>query len=223
MNFLSFIEQLRRDLAESLPGQEAQYRMAPQPRTGGERNDRPGPVTRRSAVLLLFYLDADQIHLPLILRPTYSGVHSGQVGLPGGGYEKIDKDLIATALRETNEEIGVKVEQDQVLGQLTSLYINASDNLVHPVVAWTKTKPRFQIDRREVERLLLIPIHALQNPQNYRQEEWNLRNHTVFVPFFHIQGETIWGATAMILSELLALKSIHNRLNYPFNPLMAIP
>lgn len=211
MNFLHFIQQLRSDLAESLPGQEAQYRMAPQPRTGGERNDQPGPITRRSAVLLLFYPSRNQIHLPLILRPTYSGVHSRQVGLPGGGYEEDDQNLIATALRETNEEIGVLVEQEQVLGQLTSLYIHASDNLVHPVVAWTKTKPQFQIDKWEVARLLQIPVRALQDPQNYRKEKWLLRNHTVLVPFFQIQGQAIWGATAMILSELLALKSMQRK------------
>jgi 8-oxo-dGTP pyrophosphatase MutT (NUDIX family) len=95
-------------------------------------------------VLALLYPHAGQIFLPLILRSTYPGVHSGQIGFPGGGYEATDGDLTATALRETYEEIGVHASQYTVLGQLTPLYVSASNYLVQPIVGWIDYRPDLQ-------------------------------------------------------------------------------
>ncbi|MCB0088859.1 MAG: CoA pyrophosphatase [Caldilineaceae bacterium] len=203
--FQAFIEQLRADLAGKLPGQEAQYRMAPQPRVGGERGELPTANVRRGGVLVLFYPHCQHLYLPLILRPTYDGVHSGQVGFPGGGYEEDDHDLTATALREAYEEVGVRQAQVTVLGQLSPLYVNASNYLVQPTVGWCATRPNFRIDPYEVAMLLETPLAALQDVSNQHSEPWQLRGRTVQVPFFKIQGQIIWGATAMMLSELLAL------------------
>jgi 8-oxo-dGTP pyrophosphatase MutT (NUDIX family) len=204
-HFTRFIEQIANDLQAPLPGRTAQYRMAPQPRSGAGSDD-PFPAdARRGGVLILFYPVHDQPYLPLILRPTYDGVHSGQVGFPGGGQEAGDPDIVTTALREAQEEIGIAVEPIAILGQLTPLYVFASNYLVQPTVAWMAKPPQFRIDPREVAELIEMPLAALLDPVNYRREQWNLRGRTADVPFFHIQNYTIWGATAMMLSELLAL------------------
>ncbi|MEZ4727683.1 MAG: CoA pyrophosphatase [Caldilineaceae bacterium] len=206
--FAHFIEQLAQDLQGPLPGRAAQYRMAPQPRPGAEPYDQFPADARRGGVLVLFYPVADQPYLPLILRPTYEGVHSGQVGFPGGGQEAGDPDIVATALREAQEEIGIDLAPITVLGQLSPLYVFASNYLVQPTVAWMTQPPRFLIDPREVAELIEMPLSALLDPANYRRETWELRGRVADVPFFHIQTYTIWGATAMMLSELLALPAM---------------
>jgi 8-oxo-dGTP pyrophosphatase MutT (NUDIX family) len=201
-----FLRQLRIDLARPLPGPDAQQRMAPRPRTANHYET--GPETRQGGVLILFYPHADQIYFPLILRPTYSGVHSGQVGLPGGGHEEIDTGMADTALRETYEEVGVHPSQITLLGRLTPLYVYASDYLVHPYVGWTNYSPEFRPDPYEVAKLIQAPLAKFLVPDTLQEETWNLRGRDILVPFFDIQDQLIWGATAMILSELLALPSV---------------
>ena len=203
--FAHFVEQLRRDLSAPLPGQAAQQRMAPRPRSGGDYSDTVRPDTRQGGVLALFYPMDGRVHLALILRPTYSGVHSGQVGFPGGGREENDADLTETALREAHEEIGIDPAQVTVLGQLTPIYVFASNYLVQPVVGWTVQRPSFHPDPYEVALLIEASLDELLDEANQRDETWQLRGHSVQVPYFLIQGQTIWGATAMMLSELLSL------------------
>ncbi len=156
-------------------------------------------------MLILLYPREEQIHLPLIRRPEYNGVHSGQIGLPGGGKEVEDPDPVATALREAQEEIGVDPAAVAVLGTLTPLYIWASHFQVQPVVGWTPRRPHFRLDPQEVAGLLEISLQELRDPSNREEEDWELRGRRVRVPFFRLQGQVVWGATAMILSELLAL------------------
>ncbi len=213
MSMQQFVSAVQRDLLAPLPGRVAQYQMAPRPRAGSLPYDQAPESARRSGVLILFYPDQnesgeEQIHLPLILRPTYEGVHSGQIAFPGGGWEESDADLIATALRETDEEIGVPSTAIQVLGQLSPLYVFASNHLVYPTVAWVDHKPTFQPDPREVAMVIEMPLHELLNPANLRLEQWQLRDRSAEVPFYYIQQQTIWGATAMMLSELLTLPTI---------------
>ncbi|MFZ1827206.1 MAG: CoA pyrophosphatase [Candidatus Competibacteraceae bacterium] len=206
--FAHFVEQLRCDLSAPLPGQAAQHRMAPRPRSGGDYSDTARPDTRQGGVLALFYPTNGRVHLALILRPTYSGVHSGQVGLPGGGREEADADLAETALREAHEEIGIDPAQVTVLGQLTPIYVFASTYLVQPVVGWTARRPNFHLDPYEVALLIETSLDELLDEANRRNETWQLRGHSVEVPYFLIQGQTIWGATAMMLSELLSLPAM---------------
>lgn len=208
-----FVDALQQDLLAPLPGRVAQYQMAPRPRAGSLPYDQAPESARHSGVLILFYPDHNElgketIYLPLILRPTYEGVHSGQIAFPGGGWEEGDADLIATALRETDEEIGVAATAIQVLGQLSPLYVFASNHLVYPTVAWMDHKPLFRPDPHEVALVIEMPLHELLNPANLRSEQWQLRDRTAEVPFYYIQQQTIWGATAMMLSELLTLPTI---------------
>lgn len=208
--FGQFLEHLRSDLHGELPGREAQRRMAPSPRGGGVFPDAPQPDTRQGGVLILLYPDNMRLFVPLILRPTYQGVHSGQVGFPGGGREEEDRDLVRTALREAYEEVGIDPKQVTVLGVLTPLYVIASNYLVQPVVAWAAARPSFHPDPNEVADLIEIPLLDLLDESNRRTEVWQLRGYAVQVPFFAIQEQTIWGATAMMLSEFLSLSAIRS-------------
>ena len=207
--FAPFVRQLRADLAGVLPGRAAQYEMAPQPRPSGALPyDQPRPDARRGGVLALLYPNEEQLYLVLILRPTYNGVHSGQVAFPGGGFEEGDGDLVQTALREAYEEVGVPVTSVTVLGQLSPLYVFASNYLVFPTVAWAPMHPFFKIDPYEVAQLLEVPLAALLDPANRRVEPRALRDRLADVPFYFVHGQKIWGATAMMLSELLSLPSM---------------
>ncbi len=202
---------LRAELQGALPGEAAQERMAPNPRADGRNSDIfriPGPDARQGGVLVLFYLYGGHVHLPLILRPTYSGVHSGQVGFPGGGREPADADLTATALREAWEEVGVAPAAVTVLGQLSPLFVTASNYLVQPTVGWCSSRPDFRNDPYEVAQLLETPLAHLLDPATMQRELWTLRGRAVHVPFFAVAGQTVWGATAMMLSELLALRAV---------------
>lgn len=207
-----FLRRLRQDLRGPLPGRNVQYQMAPRPRPGGEFDDTPRPDARRGGVLMLLYPHSEpgdaQIYLPLILRPDYPGVHSGQIGLPGGGQEPEDRDLTDTALRETYEEIGVHSSQYTVLGQLTPLYVSASNYIVHPSVAWIDYRPKFHIDPYEVAELIEASLRTLLDPATHHIEPWKLRGREIEVPYFALGEHYVWGATAMMLSELLALPAM---------------
>ncbi len=196
-----------------LPGWNAQQRMATevhrnarlQPRVDAPRVDAPRVDARQAAVLLLLYPHRGLVYLPLIVRPTYPGVHSGQIALPGGKVEPEDRSLVATALRETEEEIGVRVSEAQVLGELSELYIPPSNMRVTPVVAYARERPTYTPDRREVVKVLNFPLKAFTEPKNQAVVPVDAGQITLEVPSFVIEGRIIWGATAMMISELLAV------------------
>lgn len=199
------LDNLAARLTQPLPGYAAQRQMSPVPRTGSEPGYVPPVPPRRGGVLVLFYPGDGGLNLPLILRPTYEGTHSGQVAFPGGGEEELDADITATALREAYEEVGILPDDVRILGHLSKLYIAPSNFEVYPTVGWMAQRPNFSVDPYEVAQLLEVPLADFQNPANRYEEMWNLRGRQVRVPFFKIQGQTVWGATAMMLSELLAL------------------
>lgn len=206
--FHTFITALTHDLQQPLPGARAQFEMAPRPRAGASALEPPAADARQSGVLILFYPFRGEIYFPLILRPIYQGVHSGQVGLPGGGQEPEDANLTQTALREAFEEIGVPAEDVHVLGTLSPLYIERSNHLVFPTVGWTATRPRFHPDPYEVADLIEARLLDFLDPTLRRTELWELADRQATVPIFGVANQTIWGATAMILSELLALPTL---------------
>jgi 8-oxo-dGTP pyrophosphatase MutT (NUDIX family) len=202
----NFIAQLRTRMNEALPGQEAQYKLAPSTR------NRPvdpwiipaGSVT--SAVLLLLYPHEDALHLPLMVRTPDHTVHSRQVSLPGGRTEPTDANPIETALREAQEEVGVSPDQIEVLGKLTPLYIPVSNFYVQPVLAFIPHKPQFYPDPKEVDQLLEIPVSFLGDAALLTQKKITVGSGLQMnVPCYEFHGHTVWGATAMILSEFSAL------------------
>ncbi|WP_266204529.1 NUDIX hydrolase [Pontibacter kalidii] len=167
---------------------------------------KPDSQTKESAVLILFYQDKDKIKLPLILRPVYVGVHSGQIGLPGGRKEKADADFYETALREAKEEIGINPADVTVIGHLSDLFVFASNHMVHPVVGYINHKPVFLTDPREVDQLIEVPLSTLLDKSIRGITNMVVSgNMEISAPYFGVDGHTVWGATAMMLSELLSI------------------
>ena len=197
---------LQQTLAKDLPGREAQLKMSPLP-VDWRRFSLDAPATaKKSAVLLLFYPEASGVYFPLIKRPSYPGAHSGQVSFPGGKVEPSDPDLVYTALREAEEEIGIDAGKVEVLGRLTDLYIPTSNFLVSPILGFLNETPRFVPEAREVDRIIPTAMSMIGHPQ-IRQRTTLLigEGRHLETPYFALDGEVVWGATAMILSELLQL------------------
>lgn len=203
MPFNDFIHHLELQLRQPLPGIESHLKMASATRL--QLKSQPNEKTRRSAILILFYPYRDQIFAPLILRPKYDGVHAGQMAFPGGRYEKTDENLLRTALREAQEEIGIKATDVQIIGQLTELFIPPSNFFVLPVVGKLLYKPDFYPDPREVEAVLEVGLHELMDESIIAETQLEVRGVTINTPFYHIQGHKVWGATAMMISELLTV------------------
>lgn len=161
---------------------------------------------RDSAVLILLYPHDGEIYLPLIERAAYPGVHSRQIGLPGGKTEPSDEDAIATALRETEEEVGVPASSIEILGQISQLYIPPSNFLVQPIVGVTHARPEFVPDPTEVAALLEAPLHQFTDPNRTGRQQISHRTGATWeVPRFDILGHTVWGATAMMMAEFVAV------------------
>jgi len=196
------IDQIRAAMRRPLPGPKAQITMAPQPRP---LRPPPGAEPRQAGVLLVLYPIHDTLHLVLTVRTSTLNYHSGQISLPGGGREEEDSSLLETALREAQEEIGIATEGLEMLGPLTPLYIPPSNNVVHPFVAHAPQRPTFDPDPIEVAELLEVPLPLLLDPATRREEDWIWRGAPLHVPFYATGGHKIWGATAIVLAEFLAL------------------
>ena len=202
-SFSTFINQLTQNLTYPLPGESAHRIMQASSRL--RMTFKPNARTRKSAVLVLFYPYQNEIYFPLILRPAYDGVHSGQVAFPGGRYEPGDEHLIRTALREAQEEIGLRLNDVRILGVLTELFIPASNFYVLPVIASMPYRPDFYPDPREVEDIFEIRLNEISDISIMGTSEIQVRGEQVSAPHYMVQGYKIWGATAMMISELLAV------------------
>ena len=202
-----FLKKISKAISEGLPGEVAQIRMAPPTRAKLMAQPANLPEARRAAVLIPIYLDEAGIpSLLLTLRKTYEGVHSGQVSFPGGKFEEGETDPVQVALRESWEEIGLAQHQVEVVGLLSPLYIPPSHMHVQPVVGFITERVNFKLQELEVERILFTEIGSLLRSGAVRQKEIMLSsNQKMNTPYFEIDGETVWGATAMILSELLEI------------------
>jgi 8-oxo-dGTP pyrophosphatase MutT (NUDIX family) len=203
MEFDQFIILLEKRLQKPLPGRPAQLKMSSLARIR-ELMKFPSPEdASQSSVLILLYPLAGSIGLVLMLRPEYQGIHSGQISLPGGKFEETDESLIYTALREAREEIGIDPLQVQIIGQLTELYIPPSNFLVTPVVGYQASQPRFTADPKEVAKIIEIQLDDLLNESNRQMKKMKISlGFSLKVPSYYINGNIVWGATAMILSEL---------------------
>jgi 8-oxo-dGTP pyrophosphatase MutT (NUDIX family) len=206
------IDDVRQALKQPLPGKTAHIKMAPEKVDGQvDRWEQVQKVAhyREAGVLLLLYphrTDShSELHLALTRRTEYPGVHSGQISFPGGRRED-GETLLATALRETREEVGVLPGTLQIIGQLSSLYTPPSNFCIHPFVAFSSTRPTFSLEPKEVAELIETPLSLLLNPATCKQEIWDFPNYGERrVSFFDVFGHKVWGATAMMLSEFLVL------------------
>lgn len=205
-DFLTFIKQLMHNLTLPLPGEKAQMVMAPLTRKEALSEYSDQYKAKPSAVLVLFYHDQQQVKFVLIKRATYNGVHSGQIAFPGGQYEPTDPDLKTTALREAKEEVGINPEQVQILGELTKMYIPPSHFDVYPFVGFVTEKPSFKVDNTETKEVVEVKLEDFLNPANQTVKTIHHRTgKDIEVPCFYLNNKIVWGATAMILSELLAV------------------
>ena len=195
-------ERLRAELLGSLPGEEAQNRMAPTFRGAFSHRAKPVPA----AVMALLYPSGGKIHLAFIKRNEYDGAHSGQVSFPGGVREPGDQNLKDTALRETREELGVSGDIE-ILGTLTELHIPVSNFLVTPYVGWMDHTPAFCPEVSEVQYIIEAPLETLVSPSAKDSEILDRHGQHIEAPFYRVGSEKIWGATAMMLSEVLELAS----------------
>jgi 8-oxo-dGTP pyrophosphatase MutT (NUDIX family) len=196
------IEDVRAAMRGPLPGPEAQITMAPRPRS---LVPPPGVEPRQAGVLLLLYPLHGRLRLALTVRTPDLNHHGGQISLPGGGWEEGDTSLQETALREAQEEIGVPADGLELLGPLTPLYIPPSNNVIHPFVAHLPGRPAFYPDPTEVAALLEVPLDLLLDPATRREEDWIWRGAPLHVPFYAVGEHKVWGATAIVLAEFLAL------------------
>lgn len=181
------------------------YRQQLVPELGYGRYRAPAlPGARPAAVCVLFYPHGGGWHLPLTLRPAHMVDHAGQVSFPGG---RIDagETAVQCALRELHEELGIADDALQVLGQLSTIYLYSSHFRVAPVVACLPHRPSFAPNPGEVAELLEVPVAHLLDRAHRGVHPIARRSFTCLAPHIEFLGHKIWGATAVILSELLCI------------------
>lgn len=196
-----FIKSLQLKLLKPLPGETAQEFMIPIKSININRGSNP----RTACVLILFTPIEEIWNICLIQRQINPlDVHSGQISLPGGKLELTDNTHLDCALRETYEEIGIPSANIYPIGGLTSLYTSASNFNIHPFVGYMDQYPKFTLQTSEVQQVITYPIHELINPTSKNRTSITLSNGLLIdnVPYYKSNHGIIWGATAMILSEL---------------------
>lgn len=207
-----FIKFLQERLQGDLPGADAQHRMAHVVR----RTYAPPPSNaRKAAVLALFYPKSNEWHLALIQRQAThpNDPHSGQISFPGGKMEKSDPNIEFTARRETQEEIGIQSKDVNIIGTLSDMYIPISNFMVYPFIGYLDYEPTFVPQETEVKSVLEVPFSMLEDTKNVKLREMKFGNNIIMrnVPYFDVNGLVVWGATAMMLSELLDVVGVVTR------------
>jgi 8-oxo-dGTP pyrophosphatase MutT (NUDIX family) len=201
----SLVVKLRYRLQLLLPGIEAQLKMAHIERRLNKNLYKIPDTARIGAVLILLYEKDNEIKTVLIQRTEYKGVHSKQISFPGGKQEP-GETIQQAALREAEEEVGVNKKDITIIGELTELYIPPSNFLVFPFIGCIDYLPSFLIQPEEVEEIIEVSLTELNNPEVIHEKSLTLSSGTVVTtPYYEIQGRTVWGATAMILSEFLQI------------------
>ena len=210
MNIVVLEQFLQRRLKKNLPGIIAQDFMRSYLPDGSRVRIKHSVKPRESGVLILLYVDDGEIRFPLIQRQIYKGIHSGQMGLPGGKKEESDENLIDTALREAQEEIGTNPYKIRVLGTLSSLFVDVSNYHVLPVLGVTDYVPVFTADSHEVAEIITPRLADLLNKNNAKSAKICIQNGIELDGrYFDLDGRMVWGATAMILSELVHILNVH--------------
>jgi len=205
MDYTFFSQQVSKIKNLPLPGESAHFKMAPEIRIEELRNSNFDKKNiKKAGVLALFYPKFEnRTHLLLILRKTYKGVHSNQIAFPGGKFELEDADLKETALRETNEEVGVPIERISIIKSLSKVYIPPSNFEVQPFMGLYGETIPFVLQEDEVESLVEVPLGDFLNDNNlFEQTLSTSYAKNMVVPAFKLNGYTVWGATAMMLSEV---------------------
>ncbi len=190
---------LRNELQKPLPGIAAQILMSPSLR----RSNQIGLPAGKAGVMILLYKRHEDAYMVFIKRAEYDGVHSGQISFPGGMHEPGDDSLLTTAIRETEEEVGISRNDITTIGTLTCLHVPVSNVNILPVVAIFTGQPIFNPDSNEVAFVIEARINDIINPANKKRKTIRIGDFEIEAPYYDINGHHIWGATAMMLSEFL--------------------
>ncbi|MDB5227249.1 MAG: hydrolase [Bacteroidota bacterium] len=204
--FERFTEALHHAFQQPLPGAASHALLKPYLKIS-KLIDAPQLLKPRpGAVMALIYPVKEIPHLLFIERPVYDGVHSGQIAFPGGKIEKTDATFLAAALRETQEEVGIDKEEITVVGPLTEVYVLASNFLVYPFVGYLKEKPKMILEAKEVANTLEVPLFKFFEHDVLKEKPIkNALGFTLMAPYYDINGKVLWGATAMMVSELCSI------------------
>lgn len=206
MVFEQFKEGLQQAFTQPLPGKSAQDLLKPYIRLYKSMDAPQLPNSREGAVMSLIYPVNNVPHILFIERPVYQGVHSGQIAFPGGKMEKNDNTHLDAALRETHEEVGIVKDQIEIVGPLSNVYVLASNFVVYPFVGVLQERPVLIPDKIEVANTLEVPLYHFFQPEIIKETTIksaigiNLR-----APYYDLNGKILWGATAMMISELCAV------------------
>jgi len=198
------LSRIEKGLWAPLPGIPAQLRMVPEPRPGHKAYFEVEDTCRKAGVLVLLYVKDGRLRVLLTRRTERVLHHRGQISLPGGEQHP-GESLEAAALRETAEELGPDLGAVRVLGRLTPLFIPPSNYCIYPTVAYVDGPPDLHPQPEEVAETIEAPVDHLADSANVRRETWTIGGRDVEVPFYEFEGHKIWGATAMVLAEFLAL------------------
>lgn len=210
-----FIIELKNSISNGLPGEEAHLLLLPVDRQLSSIALESTNEYRQSAVSILLFEEEFKMKSLLIERQEYEGVHSKQIAFPGGKMEKDDPGLEYTARRECCEEINLPVEMGTTIGELTKIFIPVSKYLVQPYLIYLEGElPELIPDQHEVASIIKFDLSMLIQPDVIQHRDIRFDNGFIRknVPYFDINGHVVWGATAMILSELrsilISIKSI---------------
>ena len=210
IHYKKVIEIIKEELQKPLPGLEAQHIMVPKSRLNDLAKEPIG--AKKGGVLIMLYENSSELMLAFIVRTDDGGVHGGQISFPGGKHEEGDNDLMHTALREAEEEVGIDAKKVQVIGNLTTMYIPVSNYLVSPTVGYYIGKPDFRLNTAEVADLIEVPLRELLKEKSKSVGTVDVRGNKFDVPVFKVDKHQIWGATAMILNEFVeVIKRINGR------------
>lgn len=204
MDFQDFLKYVPKLIHAALPADKAHHKMAPMERIVIlEKMTLANKNPRIAGVMMLFYPKDGKTHIVLIVRNSYEGVHSSQIAFPGGKYEPEDVNFAATALRETHEEIGIHPEIIEVIKPFTQLYIPPSNFMVYPFLGICKEEITFVPDPNEVAAIIQLPLTVFMSDEIITTTTMSTSYaQNINVPAFIIEDHIVWGATAMILSEL---------------------
>ena len=185
-----------------LPGEEAHLDLIPFRVSAAEAKKRKENYKLSAVLILLYYKEGEPFFL-LTERSDYDGKHSGQISLPGGKYELSDGGTDKTAMRETEEELGIKVDLIELVGELTEVYISVSNFLIHPYIGYISSVPEISADAREVKSVLHCSVNELLLDKSRIATSLKMQNGIVVknIPAFKLKEKIVWGATAIILNE----------------------
>jgi 8-oxo-dGTP pyrophosphatase MutT (NUDIX family) len=204
MHFDAFLKYTPKILNVDLPATNAHAKMVPPNREDLLKNTDFTKITpKKAAVMMLFYPKNSQTHLALILRTSYNGVHSSQIAFPGGKVEEDDIDLQHTAIRETHEEIGIHPSTINVIRPFTEVYIPPSNFMVYPFLGYSARELEFILQEDEVAGIVEFPLAEFMDDKNLVTTTMKTSYAgSIDVPGFQVNNHFIWGATAMMMSEL---------------------